>query len=264
MSHARATWRLLRVAAHVVHGAWIAIVVFPRLDTPARHARIAWWSGGLLERVGVEMVVHGRVHEGAALLVANHVSWLDIGAIHAVCPRARFVSKSDVRDWPVLNRLVAAADTLYIERGRRRDALRVGREIEAALRAGDLVAFFPEGTTGEGPEPLPFHGNLLQAAITTQVPVQAMSLRYGEPDAPFSPAAAYVGETTLLQSLWRMARSRGLTVHLEFMPPVAPGDEERRALSNRLRAQIASALEARGRRPGSPTQAAEPASSGAG
>ena len=101
-------------------------------------------------------------------------------SIHAVCPQARFVSKADVKHWPVLGRLVDAADTLYLERERRRDAMRVVHRMSEALAAGDTVAVFPEGTTGEGRDLLPFHANLLQAAIATATPVQAVALRFSD------------------------------------------------------------------------------------
>ena len=158
----RAAWRLLRIAAHVLHGVAVALLRFPSLDVAARHERIRRWAGKLLRVTGVTLEGEGTPRAGGTLLVANHVSWLDIVAIHALCPRARFVSKADVKSWPVLNRLVGAADSLYLERERRRDAMRVMHHIGEALVAGDAVAVFPEGTTGAGHELLPFHANLLQ------------------------------------------------------------------------------------------------------
>ena len=78
-------------------------------------------------------------------------------AVHAVCPEARFVSKADVQRWPLVGRLVDAGATLYIQRERRRDAMRVVHQMAAALKAGDTVAIFPEGTTADGRTLLPFH-----------------------------------------------------------------------------------------------------------
>ena len=170
------------------------------------------------------------------------MSWLDIVAIHAVCPRARFVSKADVQRWPVLGRLTMAADTLFIERERKRDAMRVVHQMAAALSAGDAVAVFPEGTTGDGRCLLPFHANLLQAAISSATPVQPVVLRYAQPGKPISPAAAWVGETTLLRSLWWVACAEGLCAHVQ---PLAPQDSQlsdRRTLANEVREQIAGAL----------------------
>jgi 1-acyl-sn-glycerol-3-phosphate acyltransferase len=238
----RAVWRLLRAVAHALHGLAIVLLRFPSLPVAGRQARIAWWSAKMLHCLGLGLQVDGAFKAGAKLIVANHVSWLDILAIHAVCPEARFVSKADVRDWPVLNRLVDSANTLYIQRESRRDALRVVHRMAEALAAGDTVAVFPEGTTGPGPELLPFHANLLQAAIATAVPVQPVALRYADRAHRFSPAAAWVGEATLLDSLWALARSEGLVAHLHVAAPQATAHADRRALAGRLQAQIGERL----------------------
>jgi 1-acyl-sn-glycerol-3-phosphate acyltransferase len=100
----------------------------------------------------------GCAKGGPLLLVSNHVSWLDILVINAVRP-ARFVSKADVRHWPLVGELITAAGTLYIEREKRRDAMRVVHRMADSLREGDVVAVFPEGTTGSGLDVLPFHAN---------------------------------------------------------------------------------------------------------
>jgi len=238
----RAAGRLARVLTHVLGGVAVALGRFPALDRAARLARVQRWAAGLLDRVGVTLDARGTPAEGGVLLVGNHVSWLDIVAIHAACPRARFVSKADVRHWPLLNRLVDAAGTLYLERERRRDAMRVVHHMGEALAAGDAVAVFPEGTTGEGVPPLPFHANLLQAAISTGVPVQPVVLRFSQPGAAFSPAVAYVGDTTLAESLWRVACAEGLTAHVRFLPPRPSAGFERRALAAELRSRIDAAL----------------------
>ena len=238
----RAAGRLARVLTHVLGGVAVALWRFPALDRAARLARVQRWAAGLLDRVGVTLDVRGTPAEGGVLLVGNHVSWLDIVAIHAACPRARFVSKADVRHWPLLNRLVDAAGTLYLERERRRDAMRVVHHMGEALAAGDAVAVFPEGTTGEGVPPLPFHANLLQAAIATGVPVQPVVLRFSQPGAAFSPAVAYVGDTTLAESLWRVACAEGLTADVRFLPPRPSAGFERRALAAELRSRIDAAL----------------------
>jgi 1-acyl-sn-glycerol-3-phosphate acyltransferase len=186
--------------------------------------------------------VQGEFHQGPKLIVANHISWLDIMAVHAVHPQARFVSKAEVREWPVVRRLVDSANTLYLERERRRDALRVVHQVADALREGHTVAVFPEGTTGAGPELLPFHANLLQAAVATHAPVQAVVLRFSDSGSAFSLAPTYVGDTTLAQSLWRVACADGLRAHLTLLEPRPGRDTDRRALAQALREEIAAVL----------------------
>jgi 1-acyl-sn-glycerol-3-phosphate acyltransferase len=204
--------------------------------------RIRWWSAKVLRLMGVALHASGTPRPGAKLLVANHVSWLDIVAIHAVIPEAHFVSKSDVKRWPLIGKLVAGAGTLFIERERKRDALRVVHQMADALKAGDTVAVFPEGTTGLGPQLLPFHANLLQAAVATATPVQPVVLRFFDEKTRFSLAVTYIGETTLAQSLWRIACARGLQVAVKVLTAQGTAHADRRALAEHLRQTIAAEL----------------------
>ncbi len=241
---ALATWRIARALLHLLHGMAVMALRFPFLDAAGRQARIGWWSAGVLRAMGVRLQIDGQQRPGATLLVANHVSWLDIVALHAAVPHARFVAKADVLRWPLLGWLIRGAGTLFIEREHRRDAVRVVHATADALREGQTVAVFPEGTTGLGEVPLPFHANLLQAAIATATPVQPAVLRYFDPLHRFSPAVTFIGETTLLQSIWRVAASRGLCVAVELLPPQASARVHRRALAQALRRSIAERLQA--------------------
>jgi 1-acyl-sn-glycerol-3-phosphate acyltransferase len=262
MQAVRGLWRLVRAVLHGTHGLLIVLLLFPRLPAAGRQRHIRWWSAKMLRMLGIELQVSGSFRPGAKLVVANHVSWLDIMAVHAICPEARFVSKADVQQWPLVGRLVASAGTLYIERERARDALRVVHQMAAAMGEGDTVAVFPEGTTGPGPVLLPFHANLMQAAIVGGTPVQPIALRYADANGPFSEAAQFLGDTTLAQSLWMLARAEGLRLHLTVLPAQGSRHADRRALTALLRGQIAETLVAE---PGaSPSAAAsQPGSNGA-
>ena len=238
----RAAGRLLRCVVHGLHGLAIVLLRFPHLDAPTRHARIRWWSVKMLRVLGIALQGEGVPATGGSLLVANHVSWLDITAVHAVCPQARFVSKADVKAWPLLSRLVDGAGTLYLERERKRDALRVVHTMAQALKDGDMVAVFPEGTTSDGRALLPFHANLLQAAIATCTPVQPVALRFSDSTHAVSHAVEFVGDTTLLQSLWRVAGGDGVTARVALLPPRDSTLADRRALAQTLRADIEARL----------------------
>ena len=238
----RGLWRLAGAVLHGLHGVAIVLLRFPTLGRSGRHERVRWWAGKMLRLLGLRLQVDGTFKAGAKMIAANHVSWLDILAVHAVCPEARFVSKAEVRDWPLVGRLVDAGDSLYIERHRKRDALRVVHQSAEALQAGDTVAVFPEGTTGPGDALLPFHANLLQAAIATAVPVQPVALRYADRRQPVSPSALWIGDTTLAQTLWLLATADGLVAHLCVLPARATAHADRRALVETLRIDIDSAL----------------------
>ncbi len=239
----RAAWRLLGGVVHVLHGLAIVLTRFPALDAAQREVRVQWWAVKMLRTMGIALRIDGAPHTGGTLLVANHVSWLDIMAVHAVCPHARFVSKADVKAWPLLWRLIDAGGTLYLERERKRDALRVVHAMAEALAAGQTVAVFPEGTTSDGRALLPFHANLLQAAIATGTPVQPVALRFSDAFEPVSRAVEFVGATTLVESLWRVARGEGVVARIQLLPAEASAGADRRALAERLQAQIGAALD---------------------
>ncbi|MDE2094955.1 MAG: 1-acyl-sn-glycerol-3-phosphate acyltransferase [Burkholderiales bacterium] len=239
----RAAWRLSRCVAHGLHGVAIVMLRFRGFDAPQRHAHVRWWSVKMLRTMGIEIHVEGTLEPGGTLLVANHISWLDITALHAVVPHARFVSKADVKAWPLLSQLAHAAGTLYLERERKRDALRVVHLMAGSLAAGETVAVFPEGTTSDGRVLLPFHANLLQAAIATAAPVQPVALRFSDAAEPISRAVEFVGDTTLLQSLWRVACGEGVVARVALLPARTSAQLDRRALAQTLRSDIAAHLD---------------------
>ena len=240
----RAALRLLGVVLHALFGAAICALVFPFVGMAQRMRIVGWWSRGMLVMFGITLRTSGAPQAGPVLLAANHISWLDILAIDAVHP-ARFVSKADVRHWPLLGWMVACGGTLFIERERKRDAMRVVHQVAAALTAGEVLAVFPEGTTGDGHGLLPFHANLLQAAVTTSAPVQAVALRFSDAHATVSAAVEFVGETTLVESVKRVLWADALCVAVQLLPPQPTHGVDRRLLAERLHDQIAQALGAR-------------------
>jgi 1-acyl-sn-glycerol-3-phosphate acyltransferase len=234
-------WRLFRVLLHVLLALAKSYTVWEGLSREQRDAANRAWSGQLLRILGLELVVQGQARPGAKLVVSNHVSWLDIVAINAVVP-SRFVSKAEVAHWPLIGRLVTYAGTLYLVRERRRDAMRVLGLMSQALKDGDTVAVFPEGTTGPGDRLLHFHPNLLQAAIDAEVPVQPVVIRYSDPLNAYSPSAAYVGGTTLLQSLWWVVSSKGVRINVKVLPLQGTRHADRRALATLLSAEMGPCL----------------------
>ncbi len=232
-----APWRVVGVLLHLVRGLWLARVPYVDRHVDQRDDAVRGWSLQMLKILGIRLVVEGQARPGAKLVVSNHVSWLDIVAINSVIP-SRFVSKAEVSHWPLVGAMVSAAGTLYLQRERRRDAMRVLGLMSQALRDGYTVAVFPEGTTGDGHQLLHFHANMLQSAIDAKTPVQPVALRYSEPGHDVSPSMAFVGDTTLMQSLWQVITARGLVVQLRILPLQAANHADRRALAETLRHQI--------------------------
>lgn len=235
----RAMARALRLFAHVGRGLWIVWRHFPRLSESQQQAWVQTWAAGLLSRVGVQLKVHGQPPQvGPLLLVSNHLSWLDIPVLHAA-RHCRFVAKSDVRHWPLVGRLATAAGTLYIERGSRRDALRMVQCMQQALEQQDILAVFPEGTTGDGRSLLPFYPNLLQAALQADAPILPLGLRFVDgPSGQVSHVASYVGDETLVGSIWRTLMADGLQVVVSYGVAQTAQGRDRRQWALDLHAEV--------------------------
>jgi 1-acyl-sn-glycerol-3-phosphate acyltransferase len=235
----RAIWKLWRGVWHVLAGMWTIYVRFPQMAPEQREMRVQAWALQLLALWGIHLKVRGQaVSSGPALIVANHISWLDISVIHAA-RHCRFVSKSDIRDWPLVGTLATGAGTLYIERNSRKDALRMVKDMADAMKNGDVVAVFPEGTTSDGRDLLPFHANLIQSAIQAGAPVQPMSIQFvddrtGEPS--FAPC--YIGDDTLLGSIWRTLTAPRITAVVHFGELQLAQGRDRRAWAHDLRKEV--------------------------
>lgn len=235
----RAAWRLLRVVGHLLSGAWTIRRHFESLREAQREERVQQWALAALGLMGIDLVVNGeRPVQGPVLLVSNHISWLDIVVIHAT-RHCRFVSKSEIGAWPLLGMLATAAGTLYIERASRRDAMRVVHQMAERLQAGDVLAVFPEGTTSDGINLLPFHANLLQAAIAVDAPLHPVALHFIDSTThEYSLAPCYVGDDTLLQSLWRTLCADHLRAVVSYGTVQKVQGRDRRALATDLRQTI--------------------------
>jgi 1-acyl-sn-glycerol-3-phosphate acyltransferase len=241
MQSLSASWRLLRAIAHMLSGWWTIRFRFARLS-PAEQAQcVQQWSERMLNLMGIRLTVHGTPPaQGPVLVVCNHVSWLDILTIHAA-RHVRFVAKAGVRHWPVIGTLSTGAGTLYIERERRRDAVRVVHHMTEALRAGDIIAVFPEGTTSDGHGLLPFHANLLQAAISSGAPVQPAALRFADAaSGQNSDAPRYVDDDHLLGSLWNTLKAPPLLAIVHFGEFQQPAGRDRRGWAKSLHADVQS------------------------
>ena len=235
----RAFWKVARGLLHLLRGLWIIGTRFARLSPEQREMHVQAWSLQLLAIWGIHLRVLGQpVAAGPALLVCNHISWLDILVIHAA-RFCRFVSKDDFRRWPLVGALATGAGTLYIARGRRKDALRMVREMAQAMQAGDVLAVFPEGTTSDGRQLLPFHANLIQSAIDAQAPVQPMSLQFIDArTGEMTLAPCYIGDDTLLASVWRTLTAPPITAVVHFGQPQQAAGRDRRQWAQDLQAAV--------------------------
>lgn len=234
-----ASLRLLRAIAHVFGGWWTIRARFPHLSVAEREVHVQQWAERMLNLMGISLTVQGTPPaHGPVLVVCNHLSWLDILTIHAA-RHVRFVSKSVVRHWPVIGALSTGAGSLYIERERPRDAMRVVHHMTEALRNGDVIAVFPEGTTSDGHGLLPFHANLLQAAISAGAPVQPAALRFADAaSGETSYAPRYIDDDSLLTSVWKTLKAPPLLAIVRFGESQSSNGRERREWAKSLHADV--------------------------
>lgn len=237
-------WRLFRLGLHILRGVLTAFLVLPWGSTGLRMALTREWSRSLLALLGVRLEVRGNppgIDSRNVLVVSNHVSWLDIYLLNAVRP-LRFVSKAEVRTWPVVGWLAVFTGTLFLERGKRRDTARVNDAVSSALANGDCVAFFPEGTTTDGTHLKPFLSSLLQAAINAQSELLPVALRYVLPDGSADMAAAYYGEMSMMDSLRNILARKEIRAEVIFLEPISSSGKHRRELAQQAEQAISSAL----------------------
>lgn len=246
---ARTAFRLTRVAIHVAWGVALVRFAYPWCSAQRRLSLKRRWSAQLLAIVGVRLSVSGERASHVSLVVANHISWLDVFVINAMAPHS-FVCKADVRDWPVIGWLCARNDTVFLARGRAQAARQTVEHLAKLLQHGRTsVAVFPEGTTTDGRHVLPFRAALLQSAIDAGAPVQPFALAYyddtlhGVSDAP-----RYDGAITLWQSLLRLCGERRTVAAVRVLPPIDAARCGRRELADEAESRIRGALSERMKR----------------
>jgi 1-acyl-sn-glycerol-3-phosphate acyltransferase len=221
----------------------VARMVAPRVAPVERRRLAQRLASGTLYALGIDLSVRGAGPHAAtpALVVANHVSWLDVQALGTLGPM-RFVAKSETRRWPVAGAIARGFDTFFLRRWHFRDAARVKDAVAAALRAGETVAVFPEGTTTDGTRLGRFHHAFFQAAIDAGVPVLPVAIRYVDGNGGPSVAVRFVGDDTFVGSLVRVVRAPSLGAELRVMRPIPSGGRTRRQLAAAAQAMIAGAL----------------------
>jgi 1-acyl-sn-glycerol-3-phosphate acyltransferase len=221
----------------VALGLFLTAAVIPLASQRQRDGLRQWWAGRLLRVLGLRVRhVGGELGRGT-LVVANHVSWLDVFAINALAPTT-FVCKTEVRRWPAIGWMVARNDTLFLERGRHRAAAALNKQLRSALDVGRTVVLFPEGTSSDGRQVLPFHAALLQPAIDGGCAIVPLCMRYRDGSGRYSEAPAYCADIGFVQSLRAIAASPSLVTEIHVLPAVSGEGTTRREAAERARAAI--------------------------
>lgn len=234
-------FRLLGIGSQLAGGFATAVLVFPFVSPATRRAFAQRWAGRMIRGFGARLCVEGAEPVPGALLVANHVSWLDILAIASYSP-AVFVAKSEVRSWPAIGWLAACAETVFLRRASGRSLLQVKNRVGALLLEGRNVALFAEGTTSSGPSVLPFRSGLMQAAVDSDRPVQSIAIAYYDDGGRRSAAAAFVDGMNLWQSIGAVLRCGSLTARLVIAPPLASAGRSRKQLAREAHGLVVTLL----------------------
>lgn len=237
-------YRLFCLALLLICGAIVTLAIAPWCSPPTRRALKASWSAALLNALGIEIEYHSALPaetwQSGLLLVANHISWIDIFVINAVIPAA-FIAKAEVRQWPIIGWLAAHHDTIFLRRGSRGHARAINEEIHQQLEAGVHIAVFPEGTTTDGTFTHPFHGALIQPALNQGKPIVPVALSYHTPSGERSLAARYDGDINLAQCTFSLLRTRRLIARLQVLPAHGLAQEDRRTVAKNTREAICHA-----------------------
>jgi 1-acyl-sn-glycerol-3-phosphate acyltransferase len=244
MSHLRMLWRALLLGTHVVFGLLLTPLVLTRKpggDWRTHPYVTSWWHNRLADILGVRITVAGHRPAAPALLVSNHVSWLDIVVLGGLT-HTDFLSKHEVRRWPVVGWLAARSGTLFIRRGQGETGS-VSRQIAERLREDGLLTLFPEGTTTDGREVRPFFSRLFAAAIDTGTDVVPVALRY-HIDGEFDPLAPYTDDQPLGANLHGLMGRAQTQVHVVFGEPITLAGHSRREVAALARECIVNALAA--------------------
>ncbi|KAF1037171.1 MAG: hypothetical protein GAK35_03950 [Herbaspirillum frisingense] len=234
-------FRLLRLIAHLFKGMAICAFLFPFTSEKGREAHIRRWSRKLLRICGITIRIDSPQPIPRSLLVANHVSWLDIFVVNSLQP-CRFVAKSDIRGWPLIGWLCAKTGTIFISRGKASDVRRIFKGLVESIEKGEHVAFFPEGTTAPQGTLLPFHANLFEAAIDAKAEVQPYALRYIDREGKLHPAADFIGDMSIAESILTILKAKGMTAELKQLPVINTEGAHRRDLARASREAIAAGL----------------------
>jgi 1-acyl-sn-glycerol-3-phosphate acyltransferase len=198
------------------------------------------WARAAARVIGMRVRIEGAAAPGPSLLVANHLSYVDIVALWAAADGV-FIAKSEVASWPLVGALGRLLGTLFVDRGRKRDLVRVIAAMQRELARGERVFLFAEGTSTRGERVLPFKSSLFEAAVRTGHPILCASLEYATPPgaAPADLSVCWWGDMTFPDHLYALLQLPRFDATVRFAPDALAG-LDRKQLARRAHAVIES------------------------
>jgi 1-acyl-sn-glycerol-3-phosphate acyltransferase len=231
----------------MVHAARAALTLrflYPRASAERRRALMQRWCAKLLAILNIQPQVEGEPPsrgETAAMIAANHVSFIDIMLISSVCP-TRFVAKSEIRAWPLAGWIADRAGTLFIRRDQMRDMARIDARVREVMAEGDCVGLFPEGITTEGDELLKFHTSLFEPAVANNAHVHPVAIRYEHPDGTLCREMSFIGDRSFGESIALILGQRKVRARIMFAPVVETVGATRRDVAKAVETRVANLL----------------------
>jgi 1-acyl-sn-glycerol-3-phosphate acyltransferase len=231
--------RFVRLIFLLCKGFFIVLLCFPFLSESSRALKVQGWSIQVLSCLGILVNRLGELSfQGPLLIVSNHISWLDVLVLHSQ-GYCRFIAKSEIRSWPVVGFLTQRTGMFFIERGRSKSAVSVMKLMTQALANGDALAVFPEGTTSDGLGLLPFHANLIEAAVVANAPVLPVCISYVDRvSSQYAREPSFVGDITFLQSLWITLSAKPINAVIHVGELEWAGPRNRKEWAKELRDKV--------------------------
>lgn len=242
----RQLYKVKLIALLFLSGFVIVLAIFPALNRSCRpvvardkinRIKLQWlkWFGRILN---LQINIDGQVTEESALIISNHISWLDIVAIGQHLP-GYFVAKNDILRWPVIGYLSRQAGTVFIRRGDKQAIHETTERMSWLLKQNSKVFAFPEGTTSQGKDVLPFHSSLLQPALLTRAAIQPLALQYEGEAKTFAP---FVGDDAFIPHLFKLLALRKIEISMTILPVLEAADKSRPQLSKEAHECISNAI----------------------
>jgi 1-acyl-sn-glycerol-3-phosphate acyltransferase len=238
------------MAMALLTGGWFTVWALGMLVAAPTRRQLFWrdrilflWSRTLTWAIGIRVRHEGEPPARGCLLVSNHLSYVDVIVLASRRPMC-FLSKADVKHWPVLGFMSRALGVHFIERENKRGLPAVAARLASELSAGHTLVVFPEGTTGPGREVMPFRSSVLAPAAEGELAVAVATLHYATPDTapPPSTAVAWYGEMEFLPHLLGLFRLPRVEARVRFHPERI-AESDRKLLANRLREAVVSQFE---------------------
>lgn len=243
----RYLWRVPFLVLHLVVGLPITLLMINPLsarvtvyDERLDHRIIRLWSATMMRIFGFRLRRYGTPLPGAALFVANHVSWIDIVLMHSQRMMG-FVAKAEIARWPIVGWVASQGSTIYHHRGSNDSLAGVMHQMVERLQSGQAVGVFPEGRTTRGDAIGTFHARIFQPAVIANVPAQPVALKYG-PRGDAQTIVAFAEKENFLQNFLRLLGEPARVAEVHFLEPVAPGEDGRRRMAESCRERIVTAM----------------------